>query len=180
MFKKSCYWLIGFCILNLSATLLANNNKTLDKVYEQHAFTQMGEATFSILFWDLYKSKLLTTTGRYPINIKFEHLIYEINYLADISKKDLIKRTVEQWQHIDIKESLYTPYLETLNQIWPDIESGDTLTLVLTNGTTEFYFNGVYIGQIIEPAFGPLFLDIWLSEKTSQPELRTDLLGITQ
>ena len=42
-----------------------------------------------------------------------------------------------------------------------------------------FYFNKVHIGRIDDHTFGQIFLDIWLAEKTSQPKLRSQLLGQT-
>ena len=39
-----------------------------------------------------------------------------------------------------------------------------------------FYFNNVKVGVITDKAFSKLFLDIWLSPKTSQAKLRAQLL----
>lgn len=143
---------------------------------EQLSFQLIGETTFSILFWDLYKSKLLTTTGKYPVDNKQETLIYEIHYLADISKNDLIKRTIEQWQHIGVPEKSFKGFIPQLEKIWPNITKGDTLSLLIYSKGSAFYFNQQYIGAIEAPEFGNTFLDIWLSKKTSQPKLRSELL----
>lgn len=144
---------------------------------EQLSFQLIGETTFSILFWDLYKSKLQTTTGKYPIDDQKDTLIYEINYLIDISKNDLIKRTIEQWQHIGVPEESFKDFIPQLEQIWPNITQGDTLALLIYNKGSVFYFNQQYIGAIEAPEFGNTFLDIWLSKNTSQPKLRSELLG---
>lgn len=142
-------------------------------------FIEIGEGTFSVLFWDLYHSQLLTTSGDYPVLQENEALLFKINYFADISRDDLIERTVEQWQHIGIAELTYQQYLDDLNNIWPDIVKGDSLALVINNGHSHFYFNENYIGKITDDKFGQLFIDIWLSEKTSQPALRSALLGVS-
>lgn len=151
--------------------------KRLTHVIESQGFTKTGETTFSILFWDLYKSKLLTTSGKYPLSEYGESLIFNINYLADISSEDLIMRTVEQWQHLGINKREYQKYIGQLESLWPDIESGDSLAIFLKNDKSVFYFNDQYIGSINDPEFGQLFIDIWLSEHTSQPELRAELIG---
>tara|TARA_B110000467_G_C18191401_1_gene406306 strand:- start:209 stop:763 length:555 start_codon:yes stop_codon:yes gene_type:complete len=145
-------------------------------IQQQYDFQPIGETTFSILFWDLYKSRLLTTSGRYPINSSDEKLIYEINYLASISSDDLIKRTQEQWDHLGVSSHLYNRFLPELKRIWPNIDKGDTLSLLLFNDGSYFYFNQKFIGGIKDPAFGQIFLDIWLAENTSQPNLRAELL----
>lgn len=144
---------------------------------KQQGFQVVGETTFSVLFWDIYQSKLLTTTGEYPLDYQYGTLLYEIHYLKDISKKDLLKRTIEQWQHLGVPEKSYNPYIPLLTNIWPSIKRGDSLSLVVNHMGSTFYFNQQFIGTIDAPEFGPLFLDIWLSVNTSQPKLRSQLLG---
>lgn len=148
----------------------------LETVYQSHSFEHIGNTMFSILFWDLYKSKLLTTTGEYPIDTS-EKLIYEIEYLQGISSDDLIGRTVDEWEHLGLAPTSYQAYLPVLKEIWPDIKAGDSLTMLMDQSGTVFYHNQTYVGVIEGAEFGPLFLDIWLAENTSQPDLRDELLG---
>jgi hypothetical protein len=182
MFKVIAYLLlIGFSQMVISLHVMANEQKpsnTLDNVVKAHAYIQVGETTFSILFWDLYKSKLQTTSGKYPLEKDSEKLLYHINYLTDISREDLLMRTVEQWQHLGIETERYQTYLSVLEKIWPDIEDGDTLSLHVNNTRSVFYFNNNFIGEIEQSEFSQLFLDIWLSENTSEPKLRLELLGV--
>ncbi|MGB0936100.1 MAG: chalcone isomerase family protein [Colwellia sp.] len=158
-----------------------NTSKTqfdhLSKLLESHSLVEIGNTTFSILFWDLYQSKLATTSGQYPLNGKNDFLLYEIKYLADISSDDLIKRTEEQWQHIGLAENEYQGFVSELKVIWPDISKGDTLSLLVDSEASHFYFNEAYIGSLVDESFGKVFLDIWLAENTSQPDLRAELLG---
>ena len=168
----------------ISPSLLAStpNNQTqfnsdLISLNEQFKFHQVGETTFSFFLWDLYKSRLLTTSGKYPLNENNDKLIYEINYLRNISKDDLVKSTVEQWQHLKLPNKSYQKFIPQLQSIWPDITKGDVLSLLILNKTSHFYFNQQYIGRINDPEFGQIFLDIWLAKNTSQPKLRSQLLG---
>ena len=149
----------------------------LSQLLESHYLVEIGNTTFSILFWDLYQSKLLTTSGQYPVEGKNDFLLYEIKYLADISSDDLIKRTQEQWQHIGLEEKEYQGFISKLKVIWPDISKGDTLSLLVDSDASHFYFNEAYIGSLVDGNFGQVFLDIWLAENTSQPNLRAELLG---
>lgn len=139
-------------------------------------YVQVGNATFTFLFWDIYNSRLFTKTGKYDDN-SGQDLLFKINYLKDISADELIKRTVEQWQHLKYDESKYQHYIPKMKSIWPDIKSGDSLTLYRKNQTTIFYFNNEEVGNINDKSFSNLFLDIWLSNNTSQPKLRKQLIG---
>lgn len=153
-----------------------NRFKSTQHIVEQLQLKDVGQTTFSVLFWDIYTSKLQTSTGRYPLQDNAQSLLYQIEYLADISSKDLIQRTVEQWQHLGVPEETYQPFVPELAQLWPDIRDGDSLALLVRQQRSAFYFNGNYIGDIANTEFSGLFLDIWLSEKTSQPKLRQELL----
>lgn len=137
----------------------------------------VGSAKFSFLFWDIYQSILYTPSGRYLAGQSAEPVLFEIEYLTDISRDDLINRTIEQWQHLNISPSQYSPYIPKLKAIWPDIAAGDKLALLVSEQQATFYFNSAYIGAIAEPQFSEFFLAIWLSENTSQPALRSKLLG---
>lgn len=155
------------------------NNWAVDlaDVQEKHPLKPIGNTVFSILIWDLYKSKLASTSGRYPNTVSSGLVLYEINYLKGISSEDLIMRTIEQWQHIGTFESVYQPFILLLKAMWPDIKKGDYLTLLIAEDSSAFYHNGQLIGEINDFTFGALFLDIWLHENTSQPILRRELLG---
>lgn len=139
-------------------------------------YLEVGNATFTFLFWDIYNSRLFTKTGEYDENSD-QDLLFKIKYLKDISADELIKRTVEQWQHLKYDESKYQHYIPKMKAIWPDIKSGDSLTLYRKNQTTLFYFNNEEVGNINDKRFSNLFLDIWLSNNTSQPKLRKQLIG---
>ncbi|WP_181901732.1 chalcone isomerase family protein [Thalassotalea euphylliae] len=134
----------------------------------------VGKAKFSVLFWDIYDSALFTYDGKYQAD---EAFLFEINYLRDISRDDLIERTVEQWQHLGVDSIKYQPFLADLANIWPNISKGDQLAMWTDGRSTAFYFNQAFRGQIADPAFSQLFASIWLSPQTSQPKLRKKLLG---
>ncbi|TEW55265.1 hypothetical protein E2R68_05785 [Psychromonas sp. RZ22] len=166
-------------IISVASTAHAEWHKQLN--FEQETnFKNVGSTTYSIFIWDLYNSKLLTTSGAYPMQSEDAKLLYEIEYLKDVSSKDLVNHTVKQWQHLDINRSEYEHYLPRLASIWPNIKAGDRLTLVMNKSSSAFYYNSDMVGVIDKPEFGPLFLDIWLSENTSEPKLREELLGINK
>ena len=129
------------------------------------------------MIWDVYESELSTSSGQYPEISKNGTLIYKINYLRSITSKELIQRTIEQWQHLGIKEDVYNAFIPQLKEIWPNVTSGDSLALVIEQNSSAFYFNNQFAGSIEDADFTPLFLDIWLSKNTSEPKLRTALLG---
>lgn len=189
---NNVYYYLRYGVLSLTAFFMSVNATQAKSMNDEmmwpynlssqlitQDFVTVGEATFSVLFWDIYKSKLLTTSGNYPVEVTQDNLLFDINYLTDIASKDLINNTIEQWQHLGIAAEVYQAYLPQLKTLWPDIKEGDSLSLLIHQGRSIFYFNKQYIGVINEPEFGQVFLAIWLSKNTSQPKLRNKLLGST-
>jgi hypothetical protein len=162
------------CQASDQATIIAND---LTKLTTEQHFTLLGKAKFSVLFWDIYESSLFTTDGQRPFSNLCQHALFEIHYLRDISKKELIDNTVSQWQHLSLNENEYLAFLPLLEKIWLDINAGDRLSMLSQKGTSVFYLNRQKIGEIKSLTFAKTFLRIWLDENTSEPKLRQQLLG---
>jgi hypothetical protein len=161
-------------LIKCQATIIAND---LTKLTTEQHFTLLGKAKFSVLFWDIYESSLFTTDGQRPFSNLCQHALFEIHYLRDISKKELIDNTVSQWQHLSLNENEYLAFLPLLEKIWLDINAGDRLSMLSQKGTSVFYLNRQKIGEIESLTFAKTFLSIWLDENTSEPKLRQQLLG---
>ncbi|ALO44201.1 chalcone isomerase family protein [Pseudoalteromonas phenolica] len=138
--------------------------------------TKYGEGQMSVMFWDLYKAELFGKTSSYQADTP--PVALKITYLRDIDKVDLIEATLDQWVHIGYENEAIPNWVSQLEQIWPDIKEGSQLTIrVHPDGTSDFYDATSKIGNMNDPQFGKAFLAIWLSEKTSEPELRAQLIG---
>jgi len=154
--------LLIICML-FSTTLMASPIKGMDKV---------GEGKMHYLFWTLYNAELYRNTTSQALSI---------TYYKSISKQALIDATEDQWQHLGYKEQAINMWLQPLNQIWPDVSSGDQLTVVVHPKTgSQFYLDDNIIGTIPDTSFGHAFLAIWLADNTSEPKLRQQLLGLEQ
>ena len=151
-------------------------DELVPSITKQH-FQLLGSAKFSVLFWDIYQSTLLTSDGQAPFSNACQHALFEIRYLRDISKKELLDNTIEQWRHLSLKEQDYQTFVPMLENIWPDIQAGDQLSMLSQANKTIFYLNRQSIGEIDSATFAQLFLAIWLDENTSEPKLRQQLLG---
>jgi len=137
---------------------------------------KVGEGTMSWMFINIYKASLFTFDGAYQVN-DFPQAL-SITYLKNISKKRLIEATKDQWLLQGYELAQVKPWLNLLSKIWPDIKSGDNLTFYLeTSSKAIFYYNQKPIGEVSDADLVSAFIAIWLSDKTSQPALRQQLLG---
>jgi hypothetical protein len=145
----------------------------------QPAWQLVGQGQFSYLFWDLYQAQLFSTDGRFDNYQQTKPLKLELTYQRDIAVTDFVDATLDQWEQQHGKLSADKKrWGGLLSDIWRDVKTGDRLACVyLPNGHTEFLLNGASLGVIDDPAFGPVFLDIWLGANTTAPKLRAQLLG---
>lgn len=137
---------------------------------------KVGEGRMSYLMFDLYDAALYASEGALgsskPFALKLSYLrALKGDKIADRSKIEMQKQNRWSDQQLDL-------WHQKMLQIFPDVDQGDELTGVYTrSGKTLFFKAGKEIGTINDPDFGLAFFDIWLSEKTSAPDLRKKLLG---
>ncbi|QYJ79783.1 chalcone isomerase family protein [Shewanella acanthi] len=137
---------------------------------------EVGRGEMDWLWFSLYRARLMTVTGQYQSE-QYPQLL-DIEYYREIDAEDLLKATKEQWLHLGFKESDVQAWLLLLKGIWPDVKEGDHLSFkIIDPQKSQFYFNQQPLGVIENPQFAQAFLAIWLSNKTSRPALRAQLLG---
>lgn len=136
----------------------------------------VGEARLKIMFWSIYESRLYCPDGVYRPGTR--PLRLEIEYLRRIESEALVDRTAEEWDAIGVEDPARDAWLERLGELWPDVQKNDVLALRIDeDGTAHFFHNDSYLGAIDDPAFGRYFADIWLSPKSTRPEIRLALTG---
>lgn len=137
---------------------------------------KIGEATHSILFFDLYKATLYAPERIY--NHK-KPLALSLLYLKEFEGKKIAEMSVKQMRHIGVNdEEQLNKWHKLMVDIFPNVSKGDKITgIKLSNGQSRFYMNGKFIGEITDPEFSQQFFAIWLSENTSAPEVRKNLLA---
>lgn len=143
---------------------------------EQTALQKVGEARLKFLFWSVYDSRLYTSSGEYRDGER--PLKLEIQYLLDVKADALLERTLMEWSDMGRSHPRQEQWRSELANIWTDIQSGDVLSLELdSRNRSTFRHNGEILGHIEDPEFGQEFVDIWLSDDCTRPEIRESLLG---
>ncbi|AZG74354.1 chalcone isomerase family protein [Shewanella livingstonensis] len=140
------------------------------------ALIEVGSADMSLLWLDIYSAKLFSIDGKYQAN-RFP-MTLDIKYHRDIDAIDLVDATIEQWQHLGFTKANIELFRQQLVNAWPNVKEGDRLTFrVNTPEDAVFLLNDAPFYQVNNTQFPEAFLDIWLSEKTSHPKLRQQLIG---
>lgn len=141
--------------------------------------TKVGETRLSVLFWDVYDARLFTTNGDFDWQQrKQQRKTLVLDYLRDIKAADLVDKTAEEWQRLGFDHQDQQQWLDTLNQIWPNIKEGDCLALVENeDGHADFYQGDKLLGTIENSTFTEQFLAIWLSPESRYEDERDELTG---
>ncbi|WP_159738876.1 chalcone isomerase family protein [Vibrio atypicus] len=152
------------------------------------SWPSVGQAQLTVFIFDVYQSQLKTPSGYYSLaeDITPHPLALSIDYQRDISQNQLLDATEEQWEKLGYQPEDRSLWVDRLDQIFPDILEGENLTYVTDGQSGYFYYRKAsdqepaLIGTIEDEELNDAFLAIWLSPKTTYPDLRAQLIGPTQ
>ncbi len=140
-------------------------------------FAGKGKLTFFGL--EVYESSLWVAPNFKGLDFEKHNFALELHYLRNFTAADIAKRSLEEMQRIEqVPEQKAAQWTQTLSKVLPNVKKGDRLIGTHKPGTgLTFWLNGKNIGEIRDAEFSRQFFAIWLSPKTSEPKLRTALLG---
>jgi hypothetical protein len=137
----------------------------------------MFRGTYNHTYWgfDVYQATLfMDKKCQYP-SCDF---ILQLNYKRAFDGKDIVERSIDE---IDNQHNLNTQTQNTygiiLGKVFPDVQQNDVIQGKMVDGFGVFYLNNQFIGRIDDARLSQYFFDIWLSPKTSEPDMRDALLG---
>lgn len=109
-------------------------------------------------------------------------LALELRYARTLRGPLIAERSIEEMRRIgEFAESEAQRWLEAMKRLFPDVNAGDRITGVHRPGEAALFFvNGRPVGEVRDARFAQLFFGVWLSPRTSEPALRSQLLGIAQ
>ena len=106
-------------------------------------------------------------------------LVLELKYLRALKGRLIAERSLKEMRrHGPISDAQADRWLAEMTRIFPDVQADDKLTGILQPGLgAVFLFNDQHHGQVADPEFARLFFSIWLGTNTSDPNMRSALLG---
>ena len=136
----------------------------------------IGSATHEIAFWDIYDLTLYAKDRPFKGAPPY---VLEIAYQKGFSADLIADKSIALIRAQDFGDEMrLAEWHSQLVSIFPDVSKGTVLTGIYTDDMkTDFYCDGMYIGQIKDPEFGQYFFNIWLGEDSTEPKLRQELIG---
>lgn len=137
---------------------------------------QTGSADFRFLFMDIYQVTLYAPQSGWSFS---EPFALQIRYLRNLPGDKIADRSAKEIRQQGFNDEVtLADWHEQMTQIIPDVQENTVLTgIYKPNDETVFYQDGKQIGRVQDPEFGKWFFGIWLSENTSEPQVRAQLLG---
>lgn len=139
----------------------------------------LGGARLRFLGLDIYEARLWTTAGFKPAAYAQSPFALELNYFRSLSGRLIAERSLKEMRRQgSLSAEREQAWLEAMVQAFPDVKQGDRITGLHTPGVgARFWFNGQSLTPVRDAEFSRTFFGIWLSEASSEPQMRTQLLG---
>lgn len=168
----SALFLMGFAALAHALPAVVTT-----EVAEAKPLTKRGAAVMRFFGLKVYDIRLWTAAKPHD---HAEPFALELVYDLGLKGAEIAKRSVDEMRKVGYAdEAKLKRWGETMTKIFPDVKKGDTLVGVSVPGKeVRFYSQSKLIATVPDVEFGKAFFDIWLSEKTSEPKLRRQLMAI--
>ena len=141
-----------------------------------------GQGLLRYLGLRVYQARLWALPNFRATHALEQPLVLELEYLRSLKGAAIAERSLQEMRRVGpIDEAQAQRWLAEMQRLFPDVQAGDRLSGLLQPGQgARFWLNQKPLGQIDEPQFARLFFGIWLAPTTSEPDLRTALLGPTE
>ncbi len=138
-----------------------------------------GTTRLKVWGFEVYDAHLWTAPGFQAVDYAGHAFALELRYLRSFEGQAIAQRSIQEMQRLGSPSDAQTAqWLAQMRAIFPNVRPGDRLLGVHQPGVgAAFLFNGKPIGELRDGEFARLFFGIWLSPKTSQAQMRRELVG---
>ena len=139
-----------------------------------------GEKRFRWFAFSVYDIRLWVARTVSPQSLFDQPFVLELQYARTLYGKKIAERSLDEMKGLaTISEEQAQAWLAFMERAFPDVNEGDRLSGVWApDGKVTFLFNNQETASINDARFGELFFGIWLAPGTSEPAMRTALLGL--
>lgn len=139
-----------------------------------------GSSRYRFWGFDIYQATLWVEPGFGGGEPGRGRFALELQYLRAFKGADIARRSIEEMRRLgEFSDAQANAWLQAMQAAFPDVAAGDRLTGIHRPGQgVRFLANGRVTAEVNDPEFARLFFGIWLSEKSSEPQMRLALLGL--
>lgn len=139
----------------------------------------LGGAQMRFLGLRIYEARLWAGAGFTSSAYAQSPLALELEYARSLDGSAIAERSLQEMRRVGpITAAQAQRWLAAMQALFPNMQAGDRMMgLYLPEVGVRFWHNGTLRGTVAEPEFGRYFFGIWLHPNTSEPRMRTALLG---
>lgn len=136
---------------------------------------QVGQGEFRRFGFLIYEASLWAPDATYRTDGPFA---LRLRYARAITRDQIVDASLDQMRTIGSDVEAYPQWKAQLESALSSVQAGDTLTGIHQPGQGAIiYKNGVRLGEL-DRALAGAFFSIWLDRNTTEPALRSALLGL--
>jgi len=164
---------------NILLIILLSLNTSFASEMQKEAFsspTIIGEGTLKVFFMEIYDLRLIADSPTFSWQNKFK---LDFIYTRDLKKDSVIKSSIKELRRqSSVSERDIESWQGYLEQSIRPVQEGTHATVLWEpEGQITFHYENSDPTTIEDEDFARAFLNIWLGEETSQPELQSEILG---
>lgn len=139
----------------------------------------VGKTRLTVWGFQVYDARLWAAPGVKAEQLPSQPFALELAYLREFDNTDIAERSIKEMRRsAAIGDAQAAAWTADMLRIFPNVKRGDRLMGVNQPGKGVLFFvNGKPGGEIRDVEFARLFFGIWLSDKTSEPQMRDALLA---
>lgn len=139
----------------------------------------LGSARMRFFGLDIYEARLWVGSGFNPAAYASSPFALELSYARSLSGRLIAERSLKEMRRQgSFSAQQEQAWLEAMVQAFPDVRQGDRITGLHTPASgARFWFNGQERTPVRDADFSRFFFGIWLSQASSEPQMRAQLLG---
>lgn len=144
-----------------------------------NSYKFIGKGSLKVFVWDIYDVQLFSSKKPFS---KKNSLILFFDYKRNLSKQKIIKRSLLEIERQNVAdENTILRWASFLDSCIKSAQEGSKPYVHWkSEGIITFFYGNTETCSVVDKQFSRAFIDIWLGETTSRPELRKELLGINK
>ncbi len=138
-----------------------------------------GTARLRFFGLAIYDARLWVSAGFRSASYADHALGLELSYLRALRGRAIAERSIQEMRHAaTLADDVAQRWLVAMTETFVDVKAGDRLAGLHQPGVgAKFWFNGQPRPAVPDAEFSRRFFGIWLSDHTSEPQLRAELLA---
>jgi len=169
----------GGMVLGPMASVWAQSSVPQEVSSELGSAQLAGSSRMRFFGLGIYDARLWVAPNFSAARYAQHVLALELTYLRSLSGSAIAERSLKEMRRSGaLSADTERRWLASMQEAFPDVQEGDRITgLHLPSMGARFWFNGQLRSTIADIEFSRRFFGIWLSEATSEPALRAELLA---